>query len=278
MSTANDLLVVGAGGIGQRVGKQWRALYPDATIIGETRTDEKHDLVTEAGMTPAILGSTPGKFPKVVFCAPPSGSENFGEDVLAATKRAADDGRVVFTSSGSVHGPTDFVTESTPYGTTERAQRMIRAEEAVLSFPGGVAVRLAGLYSLFRGPHVYWSRKGFVPGSAESQVNMIHYDDAALAVVCALRLEKLPERRTFLASVLNSVTRKQLFEASLRHPQLSDFKVPKIMEDEPPTRRRYDNTWSREVLGFKPKFESFVDFMETDAKRAALEAEAASSS
>lgn len=53
-------------------------------------------------------------------------------------------------------------------------------------------IRLAGLYSERRGPHTYWLNKardgagtvlGIIQGSGDGQLNMLHYEDAASAVV-----------------------------------------------------------------------------------------------
>lgn len=69
--------------------------------------------------------------------------------------------------------------------------RLLAAEEAVLA-RGGNVMRLAGLYTERRGPHSYWLNKaregagtelGVIQGSADGQLNMLHYEDAASAVV-----------------------------------------------------------------------------------------------
>lgn len=59
-------------------------------------------------------------------------------------------------------------------------------------------IRLAGLYTETRGPHAYWLHKSrdavmanlsvsVLPGSALDLVNMLHYDDAAGAVIAFLQ-------------------------------------------------------------------------------------------
>ena len=69
--------------------------------------------------------------------------------------------------------------------------RLLAAEEAVLT-RGGNVIRLAGLYTKTRGPHSYWLNKakqgagtelGVIQGSGDGQLNMLHYEDAASAVV-----------------------------------------------------------------------------------------------
>lgn len=53
-------------------------------------------------------------------------------------------------------------------------------------------IRLAGLYTESRGPHSYWLNKakegagtaeGVIQGSGDAHLNMLHYEDAASAVV-----------------------------------------------------------------------------------------------
>ena len=60
--------------------------------------------------------------------------------------------------------------------------RLIAAEESVLS-RGGSVVRLAGLYSMDRGPHTFWLKNGTVSSNADGLVNTLHYDDAARVAV-----------------------------------------------------------------------------------------------
>ena len=45
----------------------------------------------------------------------------------------------------------------------------------------------AGLYNSLRGPHTYWLKNGTVDGNADGIVNMLHYEDAATAVIAALQ-------------------------------------------------------------------------------------------
>ena len=76
--------------------------------------------------------------------------------------------------------------------------RLLAAEEAVLT-RGGNVIRLAGLYNATRGPHSYWlsqaaklkttapsgaiSTSYVIDSSADSVLNLLHYEDAAKAVL-----------------------------------------------------------------------------------------------
>jgi hypothetical protein len=75
-------------------------------------------------------------------------------------------------------------------GASERTDRLLKAEDAVLA-AGGNVVRLVGLYHAARGAHTHVLRMGEVPRSADAIVNLIHYEDAArlaLAVRSELRV------------------------------------------------------------------------------------------
>ena len=83
--------------------------------------------------------------------------------------------------------------------------RLLAAEEAVLA-RGGNVLRLAGLYNDMRGPHSYWLKQTIntaqseisdgataaavvLPTNANGIVNLLHYEDAARAVVAVARSE-----------------------------------------------------------------------------------------
>jgi hypothetical protein len=61
---------------------------------------------------------------------------------------------------------------------------LIAAEESVLS-RGGSVVRLAGLYTLDRGPHTFWLNNGTCASNADGLVNTLHYEDAARVAIAA---------------------------------------------------------------------------------------------
>lgn len=131
--SSNDLLVVGAGHLGTRIAKRWRQLHPSASIVGETKTETSHAELRDAGITPALAGTTNHSFSNVVFCVPPRGDPNYKNIVEAATKRASR--RFVFTSSTSVHAGAECITEDTPARNEGRASFLYQAEEKVLQSP-----------------------------------------------------------------------------------------------------------------------------------------------
>ncbi len=80
---------------------------------------------------------------------------------------------------------------------THSCNRLAAAENVILG-QGGNVIRLAGLYTESRGPHAYWLYKSrdaalanssipVLPGSALALVNLLHYEDAAGAVIALLQ-------------------------------------------------------------------------------------------
>ena len=79
----DSLYVVGCGVMGQSVCLQWRAAYPDATIIGETGSDASHERLRAIGVEPVLRSARDGRAcDHVLFCAPPSpfGDDEYGEE------------------------------------------------------------------------------------------------------------------------------------------------------------------------------------------------------
>lgn len=278
-AASSDLLIVGSGVLGRLVSAEWYRLHPQSTVVGETRTTTSHSDLSAQHIRPALAGTTSPCPSFVVFCAPPSGgTPDYAAAVAATVARAPPDARVVFTSSASVHGTVPLVTETTPPGVAGRAAVLANAERAVLSHPNGVVVRLSGLYTRSRGAHSYWLRIGEVTAPQDGTLNLIHYEDAAHAVVCALLvptddMAAWPQR-TCLAAANRYVTRRQVCEAALRHPDFQNSVLPKFSSTEEPQGRTYHNEWTRRVLQWTPRWESFEDFMLHDATNSAVESAA----
>ena len=188
-----------------------------------------------------------------------------------------------------------------------RALRMLRAENAVLSM-GGCALRLAGLYSLDRGAHNYWLEKfggsssnssrsssssstnnnnnnnnnnnyeipGTVPSRGDGIINLLHYEDAASAVISALVVgPNVNSRRVFLISDGHPLTRKQICTIARQHVRYDGFGMPLFIDDDDDDDdvvvkttdggvgkgKVYDGRKSNDALQWKPKYPSFDEFM-----------------
>jgi len=78
----NDLLIVGPGVLGRIVAEKWQKEHTSCKVYGQTASTNHHSELTDLGIIPSLKGSTISqKVPYVIFCAPPSGSDNYPEDV-----------------------------------------------------------------------------------------------------------------------------------------------------------------------------------------------------
>ena len=175
----------------------------------------------------------------------------------------------MFTSSGSVHGKAELVTETTPTVEEDKLRRrlLLAAEDVVLRNANSYVLRLSGLYSLEHGPHWYWLTQNVtdIAVNADDSVNMIHYDDAAAAVVALLGLEKVPEQNVFLACAEDGTTMEDLLTSARMHSLYANTKIP-TFTGESKTRRRYNNEFTRKTLMWEPRWSTMVQFMEHAAE------------
>ena len=126
-------------------------MFPAAVVTGQTNTVSSHERLVSLGVHPRVKAEAGDEqFPFVVFSAPPSGSEDYEAEVEAALKLWDGTGAFVFTGSTAVYAGTDGepCDETTPQfkiGDSPRADRLLKAEAAVLD-ANGCVVRCAGLY------------------------------------------------------------------------------------------------------------------------------------
>ncbi|KAG5193113.1 hypothetical protein JKP88DRAFT_260919 [Tribonema minus] len=266
----NDLYIVGAGYLGKRIGNQWQQLHPDAKVFGETRSEAKHEDLRAEGMEPVLRASRGvQKYTNVVFCAAPSGNDDYAGEVTAAARdlwNAEGTGCFVFTSSGGVYEEKEggVVREVSPVGSSPRNMKLLQAEGACLE-AGGCVVRLAGLYSLERGAHSFWLARGEVDASPDGLINLLSYDDAAGAVVATL--EHSGRALTLLAGddADPPLTRAQICEAALRHPLFAARAPPAFRQSAGSVDDRgkvYDGAATRRILGWAPRHKSFTEFID----------------
>jgi nucleoside-diphosphate-sugar epimerase len=213
-----------------------------------------------------------GEYQNVVFCAPPSGFEDYPSAIAQAAKlrSATKGGSFIFTSSGGVYPDSfdgDIVTETTELEESNpRISRGIQAEKACLQ-NGGCVLRLSGLYTLERGAHNYWLERGngVVKGRSDGIINLLHYDDAASSCVAALKVgPEVNSNKVFLISDGNPTTRKGICESALKSARYKGCEMPVFEASEGETRGKvYDGSWSENILDWKPVYPSFDAFMES---------------
>mmetsp|Transcript_9357 Transcript_9357/g.14034 ORF Transcript_9357/g.14034 Transcript_9357/m.14034 type:complete len:352 (-) Transcript_9357:253-1308(-) len=272
-SEDKNLLIIGCGTLGERLGRSWKVEYPEATVVGETRGETRHASFEQHGIRPRLFDSAEAKsgeqFQNVVFSAPPSSSGNYVEELKRAVNLWDKSGMLVFTSSGGSYLEEDggIVSEGSPTkdpDSSPRTKILLDSEKVVLD-AGGCVVRLAGLYTLQRGAHSYWLQRGQVSGSPEGLINLIHYDDAASLVMTALKAGKKSEGQIFLGSDDKPMSRQEICEAAMRHPSYSArFQMPTFTGIVGSKGKRYDSKFTRDRLSWQPKYASFDDFIDND--------------
>jgi len=287
---SSDIAVVGCGVLGTSLCKQLLSSpdFKGKSVTGITKTKNNHESIENK-----ILGSDSDasssintdqfqlrtfdemikqkQFDNVVFCAPPSGFDDYPaavQNVIDTLWAGPENGVFVFTSSGGIYGPGngETVTETTelPPAETPRTRRLIKAELNTIA-AGGCVLRLAGLYTLERGAHKFWLEKsnGSVGGQKDGIINLLHYDDAAGSCIAALRTkQKDAMGKVFLISDGNPTTRIGICESALKSSRYSGLDMPTFGEGDSAEKGKiYDGHWSNEVLGWKPVYNSFDDFM-----------------
>lgn len=264
-SASSDLVVVGAGALGLRVAHAWRKLHTSAAIVCATSTAKRHADLAAQGFTPALAGDLAEPAANVVFCAPPGKLDADAYAAAVGAAAALATARFVFTSSTAVFADAPVVSEDSPTTDASRAQRLLSAEAAAVASRVGLVLRLAGLYTLERGPHPVWLKRGEVGGGGEGVLNMVHYDDVAQAVVAALSAEEgnVVGKRLLVADG-SPMTRRELLEAARVHPAYIGFDMPTFGEGG--AQKHVDGSWSQELLGWRPRHKSFAEFMKKEAE------------
>jgi len=293
--SSDKIAIVGCGVLGTSLCKQLlsHSDFANRSIVGITKSTNRHDAISKQ-----VLGSSSDDndeeqssrfqlltmdsvlesqhtFNDVVFCAPPSGFDDYPTAVKdAATQLWSGNkkGSFVFTSSGGVYEGLDGETVTESSSTIDpvanpRQGRMIYAEQQVIEL-GGCALRLAGLYTLERGAHNYWLEKcseSGIQGREDGIVNLLHYDDAASAVLAALNVGcEVNSKQTYLISDGHPTTRRGICESALKHERYKKYtKVPPFLgkAEDGLLGKIYDGSKSNQELNWKPAYSSFDDFM-----------------
>lgn len=251
-----DLIVIGAGTLGARIGVLWRERFPRARVVAVTRTDLRFAQLRELGFEPVLAGDAIDPAPFAAFCVPPSVAGKYSEEARRALRCWNGEGAFVMTSSTAVYPDDDGAVcrEDSPTVDTPRARELLDAEAPVLA-AGGCAVRLAGLYDADRGPHRVYGRMATSDRRPDGLINLIHYDDAASLCVAALDAEV--RGRVLIGCDDAPITRVDLVSAL----EFTGAAACRFTGRDGPLGRRLDNTATRAVLGWSPRFSSFADWI-----------------
>jgi len=261
---AKDLIIIGAGSLGGRVGARWGELHPEATAVAETRSTRRHESLRAAGMQVRLRDDDPPEvFPNLLFAVPASHPDYTSECERAVCVWSGD-GNFVFTSSTAVYAEAEgnSCTEESPLATSERALPLLESEQIVRN-SHGIAVRLAGLYDRERGPHRVYLRKVESARRPDGLVNLLHYDDAA--ALCALALDRGVPGSTYLGCDNTPITRQELVAAAAAAEReiagAEEARACAFTGTHGPLGRRCDSTSTRESLGWAPEHGSFRDWL-----------------
>lgn len=260
----SDLLIVGPGVLGSLVGSQWLEKNQGARVVGQTNTTSRHEDLKALGIEPRLKTECgEEQFTNVIFCAPPSGSDDYTGEIVAASKLWNGTGTFMFTSSSAVYSesPDKLYTEESetvPAGASPRVDRLLEAETAVLE-ANGCVVRLAGLYTAQRGAHMYYLKVKEVPSRGDALLNLIHYEDAAS--LCTAVLSSGRKGQVFMGCDNNPVAKAAMMEAVYATNKFGTDTV-NFGKPEGSLGRRMNNQWTRDTLHWEPKYSSFKAFAE----------------
>lgn len=249
--------------LGRLVAEKWREEYPGCQIYGQTVTTNHHDELIKMGINPSSKQTKlTYKFPYVIFCAPPSQTEDYAGDIREAALNWNGEGSFLFTSSSAPYDCFDngAINEDgpvVPIGRSPRTDVLLKAEKVVLDFDGCV-VRLAGLYKADRGAHIYWLHKGSCDIRPDHILNLIHYEDAASLSVTILK--KRLRGRIFLGCDNHPVSRQEVMDLVEKSGKF-DKKFEGFTGTSDPLGKKLNNSKTRAELGWEPKYPSFAQFL-----------------
>lgn len=285
MAEDNDVLIVGCGDIGRRVGRllMGTGRRVDGVVAGE----ESAAKLKEMGIRPLVanlndpdeLHDLPTAGALVFYFAPPPGggiTDPKVRNFCAATTGARAPQRLIYISTSGVYGDCGgaMVTEETPGNPqTSRAKRRYDAEQILLRWGGeqGVAViilRVTGIYGPGRIPiSRLLDGHPLLRLEESAPTNRIHADD--LAQVCVAAAEKGEAGEIFNVSDGHPSTMTEYF---LAVAELAGLPRPPLVSMEEARRvmtplmlsylgesRRMDNTRMLERLGVKLRYPTLAE-------------------
>lgn len=265
---SRDLLIIGAGALGGRVGRAWLAHSRSGRVLAETSSVHRHDGLSADGMRPRLrTDPAPPPHPFVLFCVPASGPADYAAEAARAAELWSGEGRLVMTSSTAVYAESagGQCVEDAPLAESSRALRLVAAERPILAV-GGTVVRLAGLYDRDRGPHQVFLRMATSPRRPDGLLNLIHYDDAAS--LCIAALDRGGPRAVYLGCDGAPVTRAELVALAADSALYgADARRCRFEGTSGPLGRRCDNRRTCEQLGWTPQFAAFAQWLEQAERR-----------
>ncbi|XP_076942121.1 uncharacterized protein LOC143611961, partial [Bidens hawaiensis] len=240
-----------------------RKVAAGSQITGETVTTDHHNELINLGIKPTLKGvKRDHKFPYVIYCAPPSRSADYASDVGEAASLWNGEGSFLFTSSSAPYDRYDNGdcyedSPVVPIGKSPGTDILLKAEKKVLE-AGGCVVRLAGLYKLDRGMHLYYLKQGTIEANPHHIVNLIHYEDAASLAVAILK--KKLRGQLFLGCDNHPLSRQEIMDLVAKSGKFDNTFIGFTGTDGV-LGKKLNNSKTREEIGWEPKYKSFAHFL-----------------
>ncbi|WP_417334771.1 hypothetical protein [Halobacteriovorax marinus] len=247
-----NLLVFGAGNLGEKVGCLWKERYPESSVFAITHSKSKHSVLMDKGLIPLLGSDELPKASHIIFSIPPK------DDYLDLIKRALECwdrvGNFLFISSSSIYleNNSGIVNEESPI---DHEHRLAGPENLVVN-NSGIILRLSGLYDQVRGPHIYLKNKMKLNSSRDSFLNLIHTLDAAKLAVNVLVNGQRGFR--YLGCDSNPITKDEFSKIVLGEESKNV-----VFANESSTGKRCDNSWTRDVLSWQPMWPSFKTWFQS---------------
>ncbi|KAL5175091.1 hypothetical protein HKD37_08G021383 [Glycine soja] len=255
----HDLLIVGPGVLGRLVAQKWRQEIPGSQVYGQTVSTDHHNELIQMGINPSKKWTeATHTFPNVIYCAPPSRTPDYAGNVRLAALSWNGEGSFLFTSSSAPYdcndnGPCDEDSPVVPIGRSPGVDVLLKAENVVLD-------NLDQFYKADRGAHNYYLEKRIVDSRPDHVLNLIHYEDAASLSVAILK--KKFRGQIFLGCDNHPLSRQEMMDLVNKSGKFSK-KFDEFTGTDGPLGKRLNNTKTCQVVGWKPKYPSFIHFLES---------------
>ena len=262
--SGTDLLVLGAGHLGERVILRWKDAFPTAGILAETATTSRHARLSRHGISIRLREhDDPACFSNVLVSLPPSAVGDYRNEMERAVRLWNGVGRLVMVSSTAVYAEEKGGSchEGSELARNPRAVRLLEAE-ACITAAKGIVVRMAGLYFLERGPQIVYLRTKESARRSDGLINLIHYDDAA--DLCLAALERGDPGGVYMGCDDEPIRRLVLAEAAFSAKVYAGRQSAErcaFHGQDGPVGRRCQNSFTRRALQWEPRYASFLRWL-----------------
>ncbi|MGL5947846.1 MAG: 2-dehydropantoate 2-reductase N-terminal domain-containing protein [Aeromonas sp.] len=226
LDNLGNLAIIGGGWLGRPLAHALVAAGYTVTVTARSTSSvaalSQDGLCAQAltlAPTPILTTPWPLRAKQLIFCLPPSQSEDYAASIARACQQALAAGTqtALLISATSVWQPGQREWES-PQGQGPRAARLLAAERALLNagFARAMVLRPAGLYGPARHPVYYLAGRQLSGG--DEAVNLVEQSDVIAAIVRLLQVGR--DQAAFNLSAPVHPTRRDFYSAACQHLQL----------------------------------------------------------